>query len=112
MKTTIIIILVIVVSLALIGGGVGSFLTDEGRGAEIVGESGVVKSVIEKGKKLISSIFEKQSASLENLPENVSKEQMEIALRIKELTDKGKEITYDEYKELQNLISFYEKKWG
>lgn len=112
MKTTLLIILLIVVGLAIIGGGIGSFFSDVGKGVEKVGDSGVAKSVIDKGKALISTIFEKQSASLENLPENVSKDQMQIALRIKELTDKGKDITYDEYKELGGLIATYEKKWG
>lgn len=112
MKTTIIIILAIIVGLAIIGSGIGSFFSNVGKGVEKVGESGVAKSVIDKGKALISTIFEKQSASLENLSENVSKDQMQMALRIKEITDKGNDITYDEYKELGGLIATYEKNWG
>jgi hypothetical protein len=112
MKTVIIIILVIVVGLAITGGGMGSFFSNVGKGVEKVGESGVAKSVIDKGKSLISTIFETKSATIENLPENVTKDQMQMALRIKELTDKGKDITYDEYKELGGLVATYEKNWG
>jgi|GEM_PF-1953745 len=112
MRTSIIIILGIVVGLAIIGGGYDSFFSNVGKGVEKVGESGVAKSVIDKGKALISKIFEKKSVSLENRPENVSKDQMQMALRIKELTDKGEEITYDEYKELGGLVATYDKNWG
>lgn len=112
MKGIIIFILVILIGLAITGGSIGSFIGDVKNGAEKVGESGVAKSVIDKGKALISKIFEKKSATLENLPENITKAQMQMALRIKDLTDKGKDITYDEYKELGGLVASYEKNWG
>ena len=111
MKTIIIVILVIVIALALIGGG-GSFFEDVEKGAEIVEDNAIVQAVIDKGKQLIVAVFEETSASLDNLPQDVSRQQMEIALRIQDLTDKGKEITASEYKELETLIETYENNWG
>jgi len=112
MKTIIIVILVIVIGLALIGGGVNSFFSDVGKGVEKVEESGIIQDVIDRGQALISDVFRDQASSVENIPEGVSLEQMQIASRIKELTDKGKEITANEYKELETLIETYERNWG
>jgi len=112
LKTIIIIILAVVIGLAVIGGGFGSFVGDVEKGAERVEESGVIQAVIEKGSALISEIFKNPDVTLENPPSGVSTEQMQIALRIKELTDKSKEITAAEYKELETLIQTYERNWG
>ena len=112
MKTIIIIILAIVIGLALIGGGVSSFFSDVGKGVEKIEEAGIIQDAIASGQALISDVFKDQTASLENIPEGVSREQMQIATRIKELTDKGKEITANEYKELDTLIETYQRNWG
>ena len=106
-KLIIIIILFVVIGLAVIGGGIFPFLEDVGKGGEKVAESGIFESVFESSSAIIEDVFEGQSSSSE-----ISQEEMQIALRIKELNDKGTQITASEYKELQTLIETYERNWG
>jgi len=104
-KIIIIIILFVVIGLAVIGGGVFPFLEDVGKGGEKVVESGIFESVFEKSSAIIEDVIFEQSSE-------TSQEEMQIALRIKELNDKGTQITASEYKELQTLIETYERNWG
>jgi len=107
MKTLLIIAFVVVIGLAIIGGGLVSFVEDVGKGGEKVAESGIFESVFEKSSAIIEDVISESSPS-----GGVSQEEMQIALRIKELNDKGNEITASEYKELQTLIETYERNWG
>lgn len=106
-KLIIIIILFVVIGLAVIGGGIFPFVEDVEKGGEKVIESGIFESVFEKSSTIIEDVISEQSSS-----DEISQEQMQIALRIKELNDKGTQITASEYKELQTLIETYERNWG
>ena len=105
MKTLLIIAFVVVIGLAIIGGGLVSFVEDVEKGGEKVVESGIFESVFEKSSAIIEDVISEQAGE-------TSQEEMQIALRIKELNDKGTEITASEYKELQTLIETYERNWG
>ena len=105
MNTILIIALVVVIGLAIIGGGLFPFVEDVGKGGEKIVESGIFESIFEKSSTIIEDV-------ISNPTGETSQEEMQIALRIKELNDKGTQITASEYKELQTLIETYERSWG
>lgn len=69
MKTIIIVVLVIVVGLAILGGGLGSFMSNVGEGTQKIKQSEQVQEI----KEQISSKIESKVAQVDNSIESVPK---------------------------------------
>jgi len=110
LKTLIIFILITVLALAIIGGGVGPFLDDVEKGGNKVYQSDEFQTVLEKGKSIASKVFDLKLSILDN--DKVSDEQLSMAQRIQQLTNKGSSMSQGEFNELRTLVDTYERNWG
>ena len=109
MKTLIVIGMIIVIGLAIIGGGFGSFVGNVEEGAEKIENNEVFQKIMNKGKQIVSDFLSDEIKP--SVDHEINDKQLEIALRIKELTDKGTSMTAKEYEELETLIQTYEGNW-
>ena len=109
MKALIIFILFTVVVLAIIGGGVGPFVDNVEKGGEKVYQSDEFQTVLEKGKKIASQVFD---LKLSILDDKVSNDQLAMAQRIQQLSNKGNSMSQGEFNELRTLVDTYERNWG
>ena len=109
MKSLIIFVLITVVTLSIIGSGVGPFFDNVEKGADKVYQSDEFQTVLEKGKKVASQVLNLKLALVDS---KVSNEQLAIAQRIQELTNKGGSMSEHEFNELKTLVEKYERKWG
>jgi len=99
-----------VVVLAIIGGGVGPFVNNIEKGGEKVYQSDEFQTVLEKGKKIASQVFDLKLSILDD--DKVSNEQLAMAQRIQQLTNKGSSMSQGEFNELRTLVNTYERNWG
>ena len=109
MKTLLIFVLITVIGLAIIGGGVGPFVDNVEKGGEKVYQSDEFQTVLQKGKDIVSKVFD---VKLSLVDDKVRDEQLAMAQRIQQLTNKGNSMSQSEFNELKNLVNTYEKHWG
>lgn len=109
MKTLIIFVLTSVVALSIIGSGWASFFGNVERGADKVYQSDEFQTVFEKGKIIASKVFD---LKLSILDDKASSEQIAVAQKIQELTNKGSSMSQHEFNELKTLVATYERNWG
>lgn len=109
MKSIIIFVLITVVTLSIIGSGVGPFFDNVEKGADKVYQSDEFQTVLEKGKKIASQVLNLKLSVLDN---KASNEQLAAAQRIQELTSKGGSMSENEFNELKTLVDRYERNWG
>ncbi len=98
------------VGLAIYGGGIGPFFDDVEKGADKVYQSDEFKTVLEKGKSIASDVFGLKLSILDD--DKVSNEQLAMAQRIQQLTNKGSSMSQGEFNELRTLVYTYERNWG
>ena len=108
MKTLLIFVLITVIGLAIIGGGVGPFVDNVEKGGEKVYQSDEFQTVLQKGKDIVSKVFD---VKLSLVDDKVSDEQLTMAKRIQQLTNKGNSMSQGEFNELRTLVNTYEKNW-
>jgi hypothetical protein len=101
--------LITVVSLSIIGSGVGPFFDNVEKGADKVYQSDEFQTVLEKGKKIAAQVLNLKLSVLDN---KASNEQLAIAQKIQELTSKGGSMSEHEFNELKTLVDKYERNWG
>ena len=101
--------LITVIGLAIIGGGVGPFVDNVEKGGEKVYQSDEFQTVLQKGKDIVSKVFD---VKLSLVDDKVSDEQLTMAKRIQQLTNKGNSMSQGEFNELRTLVNTYEKNWG
>ena len=109
MKSLVIFVLITVIALAIIGGGVGPFVDNVEKGGEKVYQSDEFQTVLQKGKDIVSNVFD---IKLSLVDDKVSDEQLAMAKRIQQLTNKGNSMSQGEFNELRTLVNTYEKNWG
>jgi len=99
-----------VVVLAIIGGGIGPFVDNVEKGGDKVYNSDEFQTVLEKGKQIASKVFDLKLSILDD--DKVSNEQLAMAQRIQQLTNKGSSMSQGEFNELRTLVDTYERNWG
>jgi len=109
LKSLVIFVLITVVTLSIIGSGVGPFFDNVEKGADKVYQSDEFQTVLEKGKKIASQVLNLKLSVLDN---KASNEQLAAAQRIQELTNKGASMSEHEFNELRTLVEKYERNWG
>ncbi len=97
------------VGLAIYGGGIGPFLDDVEKGADKVYKSDEFQTVLDKGKNIVSKAFD---VKLSLVDDKMSNEQLVMAQRIQQLTNKGSSMSQGEFNELRTLVYTYERNWG
>jgi len=102
--------LISVVALAIYGGGIGPFFDDVEKGADKVYKSDEFQTVLDKGKNIVSKAFNVKLSIMDD--DKVSNEQLAMAQRIQQLTNKGSSMSQAEFNELRTLVYTYERNWG
>ncbi len=94
-------IAVIIIALAIIGGGTSSFMENVETGRETV-NSEVTQKLVDKGSQVIQDFKDHETEAEFN-------EQRPVISKIQVLVEKGQAITSQEYNELKSLIESLEK---
>lgn len=94
-------IAIIVIALAIIGGGTSSFMENVETGRETV-NSEVTQKLVDKGSQVIQDFKDHETEAEFN-------EQRPVISKIQILVEKGQAITSQEYNELKSLIESLEK---